>query len=271
MGKKLHYKYNLKKSLSRDTDLLFHEFFDKTQPLPSSADLRSGYTPIKDQGELGACTAFSAVSVMEYLFSKNIDLSELYFYYQERAEDGDIVEDSGSTIRRSATVATTIGTCSESLDPYIVADFATPPGSKADEDAVNHKVKTKYKVTTINDILYSVGVLKRPILIGIDVYESFENIGSDGYVPMPKDGEKLLGGHALNICGYFYKNKGILDDIVTNIEEKIKELLTKEKYNGLYFIIRNSWSQSFGDKGYLYMPAEFLQKYSSDWWHIDLE
>lgn len=271
MGKTLPYKYNLKKSMLRDTDLLFHDFFHKTQPLPASADLRSGYTNIKDQGELGACTAFSAVSVMEYLLSNNIDLSELYFYYQERSEDGDITKDSGSTISRSATVATTVGTCLESLDPYIIADFANSPSPNAVTDATTHKVKTKYKITTIDDILYSVGVLKAPVLIGIDVYESFEKIGSDGYVPIPKEGEQLLGGHALNICGYFYKSKGILNNIVENIEEKIVELLAQKKYTGLYFIIRNSWSENFGDKGYLYMPSEFLQKYSSDWWHIDLK
>jgi C1A family cysteine protease len=271
MGKKLPYKYNLKKSKDRDTDLLFHDFFQKLQPVPSSADLRNGYRSIKDQGKLGACTAFSAVSVMEYLVSKNADLSELYFYYQERAEDGDIAEDEGSTISRSATVATTVGTCLENLDPYVVADFANTPGSKADTDAPNHKVKTKYKITTIEDILYSVGVLKKPVLIGIDVYESFENIGSDGYVPMPNQDEELLGGHALNICGYFYKNEGILQDVLENVEEKIAKLLLKKKYNGLYFIVRNSWSESFGDKGYIYMPVEFLQKYSSDWWHIDLK
>ncbi len=271
MGKKLPYKYNLKKSIERDTDLLFRDFFPKVQPVPTSADLRSGYTNVKDQGQLGACTAFSAVSVMEYLLSKNVDLSELYFYYQERTEDGDITEDGGSTISRSATVATAVGTCLESLDPYIVEDFANAPGAKADSDAPNHKVKTKYKITTIDDILYSVGVLKKPVLIGIDVYESFENIGSDGYVPMPKQGEQLLGGHALNICGYFYKSGDILEDVIENIEEKIAELLAKKKYNGLYFIVRNSWSENFGDKGYIYMPVEFLQKYSNDWWHIDLK
>ncbi len=247
MGKKLPYKYNLKKSKVRGTDLLFHDFFDKTQPVPSSADLRGGYTTIKDQGQLGACTAFSAVSVIEYLLNPGVDLSELYFYYQERAEDGDISQDGGSTISRSATIATTVGTCLESLDPYIVEDFANSPRKAADTDAPNHKAKTKYKIATVDDILYSVGVLKKPVLIGIDVYESFENIGSDGYVPMPKDNEQLLGGHALNICGYFYKS------------------------NELYFIVRNSWSVSFGDKGYLYMPVEFLEKYSNDWWYIDLK
>jgi len=267
VGKKLPYKYNLKKSVEKNTDLLFHEILDKTKKIPVSADIRSGYSPIKDQGKLGACTSFSACSVMEYLLNKNIDLSELYFYFQERKYDGDISDDGGSTIARSAEVATNIGSCIEDLDPYDISKFADTPSAESDADAKNHKAVTKYKLQTINDILYCVGVLNKPVLIGIEVYESFEEIGSDGYVPMPKKGEQLLGGHAINICGYFWKSGGILNEI----EKEIESFLDKSKYNGLYFIVRNSWGETFGDKGYIYIPASFLQKYSSDWWHIDIK
>jgi C1A family cysteine protease len=267
MGKKLPYKYNLKKSVEKNTDLLFKDIIDEAKLIPLNADIRSGYSPIKNQGELGACTSFSACSVMEYLLNKNIDLSELYFYFQERKDDGDITIDGGSTIARSAEVATQVGSCKEELEPYDISKFADTPSIESDADAKNHKVVTKYKLQTINDILYCVGVFKKPVLIGIDVYESFENIGPNGYVPMPKKDEQLLGGHAINICGYFWKSGGIFNEI----EEEIGLFLNKFKYKGLYFIVRNSWGEAFGDKGYIYIPAEFLQKYSSDWWHIDIK
>lgn len=264
---KLPYKYNLKKSLLKGDEKLFHQHILRTEAIPSSADLREGYAEIQDQGQLGACTSFSACSVLEYLLGATSKLSELYFYYQERKEDGDISEDSGSTIARSAEVATTLGSCLESLDPYVISKFADTPTNEEDADAKNHKAVTKYQITNIEDILYSVGVLKKPVLIGIDVYESFEKIGEDGYVAMPKKDEQLLGGHALNICGYFYKNTGVVEEI----EGEIEELLNKKKYKGLYFIVRNSWGTSFGDKGYIYMPVEFVLKHSKDWWHIDLK
>jgi hypothetical protein len=52
---------------------------------------------------------------MEYLLNKNIDLSELYFYFQECKDDGDISDDGGSTIARSAEVATNIGSYKEDI------------------------------------------------------------------------------------------------------------------------------------------------------------
>jgi len=58
---------------------------------------------------------------------------------------------------------------------------------------------------------------------------------------------------------------------IKQIENEIESFLDKSKYNGLYFIVRNSWGENFGDKGYIYIPASFLQKYSSDWWHIDIK
>ncbi|MCR3760276.1 C1 family peptidase [Clostridium felsineum] len=267
MGKKLPYKYNLKKSKVTGNEKLFYECIFREEDIPSSADLRKQYAPIQDQGKLGACTAFSACSVLEYLLGIKDKLSELYFYYEERKLDGDVQDDNGSTIARSAEIATTVGTCLESLCPYDIDKFKDVPTAAMDLDAKKHKAIKKYKITSIKDLLYCVGVLKKPVLIGVDVYDSFEDIGHDGYVQLPKQGEELLGGHAINICGYFYKKNGIIEEI----KENVQKYFEASNYENLYFIARNSWGEDFGDKGYIYIPAKFLQKYSHDWWHIDLK
>ena len=61
---------------------------------------------------------------------------------------------------------------------------------------------------------------------------------------MPSKDEKCLGGHAIMAVGY--------DD-----DKKV-------------FIIRNSWGVEWGDKGYFYMPYEFIlnKDLCSDFWVI---
>ena len=94
-----------------------------------------------------------------------------------------------------------------------------------------------------------------PVIIGFDVYDSFEGAWGDiphgqagsGMMPYPNTStEELLGGHAVCIVGY--------DD----------------NLNGGRFIVRNSWGTSWGDNGYFYMPYQVIQNtsMSSDFWTI---
>jgi len=65
---------------------------------------------------------------------------------------------------------------------------------------------------------------------------------------MPKKTEQLLGGHAVMCVGY------------KTIKKK------------LYFIVRNSWGSSWGDRGYFYMPAAYISDSNlcDDFWTISL-
>jgi len=86
-----------------------------------------------------------------------------------------------------------------------------------------------------------------PVVLGINVYESFESdqVAKTGIVPLPEDSEKLLGGHAVLAVGY-------KDDVV-NIDQGV-------------VIVRNSWGEGWGDKGYFYLPYSYFTKYVSDMW-----
>lgn len=86
-----------------------------------------------------------------------------------------------------------------------------------------------------------------PFVFGINVYESFEseNVKNTGFVPMPDTKhEKLLGGHAIMAI--------MFDD-----DKKI-------------FGCRNSWGVEWGDKGYFYLPYDFIldKDLASDFWII---
>jgi C1A family cysteine protease len=62
----------------------------------------------------------------------------------------------------------------------------------------------------------------------------------NGLVPLPNRRESSLGGHAICPVGY--------DD---------KKKLVKFK---------NSWSESWGDDGYGYLPYAYIEKYMMDAW-----
>jgi C1A family cysteine protease len=200
--------------------------------LPTTADNRQFCAPIADQGQLGSCTAFSMVKgLREYLQRKEgqaqTPLSPLFFYYQERAADGTIGSDSGSTLTEGMSVLQHIGTSPESDDPYNIAQFKVKPSAQAYSDAGAWKVKTTTQLASLDDVKTALAS-GHAVSFGFTVYASFRNIKADGLMPTPKRGESVLGGHAVCAVGY--------DDA--------KQVL----------IVRNSWGTSWGDQGYFYMP-----------------
>jgi C1A family cysteine protease len=86
-----------------------------------------------------------------------------------------------------------------------------------------------------------------PFVFGINIYETFEseNVKNTGNVPMPDtSNEKLLGGHAVMAV--------MFDD-----DKKV-------------FGCRNSWGTNWGDKGYFYLPYDYIlnSDLASDFWII---
>ncbi|MBK7996586.1 MAG: C1 family peptidase [Blastocatellia bacterium] len=74
-----------------------------------------------------------------------------------------------------------------------------------------------------------------PIIFGISLYESFDSHRRKGLVPMPSRKEASRedhGGHAMLCVGYSDADRT--------------------------FIVRNSWGRSWGDKGYCYIPYDYL-------------
>jgi len=85
-----------------------------------------------------------------------------------------------------------------------------------------------------------------PIMFGFQVFESIER-ASDGKIPFPSESERVVGGHAVLAVGY--------DDA-----------LEIGKCVGA-FLIRNSWGEGWGEKGYGWLPYEYLRAgLAQDWW-----
>jgi len=202
--------------------------------LRSAVDNRSSCSPVADQGHLGSCTAFSmGKGLREQIAIKNGEdkspLSALFLYYQEREDQGDTQNDTGATIDEGMSALTNVGIAKESTWSYDITKFAIKPPAAAYKEAGDFKIHDAKNLADLDDVKTALNA-GQTVAFGFRVYDSFRKIGADGMMPVPKPGEKLLGGHAVLAVGY--------DDA--------KKVL----------IVRNSWSASWGDHGYFYMPYE---------------
>lgn len=240
--------YNWKRDIKDTRD---HQFAPRlgAASLPTKVDLRPNCSPVEDQGDIGSCTGNAIASVIEYLYRKakrTVDVSRLFIYYEERLLEGTIGYDSGAYIRDGIKVVNKKGAPLESYWPYVERKFTYKPTQTAYTDALKRKAIAYQRVADFNGVKSAVAQ-GYPVVIGFDVYASFESeeVARTGQMPYPNTAtEELLGGHAVVIVGY--------DDSTQK------------------FIVRNSWGSSWGDKGYFYMPYQVIKNtsMSEDFWIV---
>ncbi|NDF13550.1 MAG: hypothetical protein EB060_12150, partial [Proteobacteria bacterium] len=115
--------------------------------VPSAVDNRNICSPIRDQGNLGSCTAFAVSGLVESAYNQTAQqwmpswlriffkvgqnkISTLFQYYASRVIENSVNEDSGATIRGSVKAVANFGAVGESKWPYQISKFRTnPPGS----------------------------------------------------------------------------------------------------------------------------------------------
>lgn len=239
------YGFGWKRDLPDHRDIYFEP--PELGVLPESVDLRAGCPPVYNQGNLGSCTANAVAGHLDFNRKKQgeefMTPSRLFIYYNERADDGDVESDGGSSIRESVKTVTKKGACPETEWPYIVDDFDLEPLPHCYEDAVKFEA-LKYVRLPQSEIAFKSCLAQGfPFVVGISVYESF--MDKKPVKTLPKRSESIMGGHAVMIVGY-----------------------TKEGH----WIMRNSWGEEWGDKGYCYLPKEYLLNpgLSDDSWSIRL-
>ena len=218
--------------------------------LPPKKDLRPQCPPVYDQGQLGSCTGNGVAAAVEFDQRKQrkkvFTPSRLFIYYNERAIEGNIPQDSGAQVRDGIKSVATVGAPAETLWPYHINKFADRPPrtvyAAAKRDLVASYARVSQSLSQMQGCLAD----GYPFVFGFTVYDSFEGakVARTGIVPMPHSGEKVAGGHCVVAVGY--------DDAKR------------------VFIIRNSWGKGWGMKGYCTMPYEYLlnSHLASDFWTI---
>jgi C1A family cysteine protease len=231
-------------------DVLFSAPTAVMASLPPQVDLRGNCPGIYDQGQLGSCTANAIGAAFEFDQKKqglaDFMPSRLFIYFNERIIEGTVDSDSGAMIRDGMKTLNKLGVCPEDAWLYNIAKFRDKPSDKCYSDAAKHQALVYRSV--LQDLHQLQGCMASgyPVVFGFSVYESFESqdVARTGIVPLPKQGEKQLGGHAVLAVGY--------DDADQT------------------FWVRNSWGTGWGQSGYCKMPYAYLTSsgLASDFWAL---
>src|SRR6266478_2259772 len=100
----------------------------RTTTPPPAVDLRPGFPPVYDQGQLGSCTANAIAAAIQYeqirqKEPKPFAPSRLFIYYNERIMEHTVGQDAGAQIRDGMKSVNHIGACPETDWPYVIANL----------------------------------------------------------------------------------------------------------------------------------------------------
>jgi len=193
-------------------------------------DLRDKFNEIFDQGKIGSCTANALTSIFEY-DKPNFKGSRLFLYYNERLYINETHKDEGAYLSDGILSLKSYGICEERYHPYIISNVFKEPSKEAYENGKKYYVLEALNISNDVNEIKSWLIKKEPIAIGIAIYSNFMN-SKTGMIGIPKQTDDFMGGHAVIICGFDDKNK--------------------------IFILRNSWGVYWGDKGYFYLPYDYI-------------
>lgn len=234
-------------------DFRDHAFeLPKPIPLPTAMDMQSKLPPVYDQDDLGSCTGNAIAAAVDFELNRQgkpfMNPSRLFIYYNERAAEGTVNEDSGAMIRDGVKSVANLGICPESEWAYDISKYADKPPDKDYTDALGNKALVYRRIApSLLSMIYCLAY-GFPIIFGFSVYESFESpeVAKTGVVPMPSLDEGMMGGHAVLACGYDQSRRA--------------------------FLVRNSWGPNWGMAGYFWMPYEYASNpdLADDRWCIKL-
>ena len=238
--------YNWKPSLPDARDVKFG--FDRLIKIPDKVAPLTQCISAYDQGALGACTGNGVGRVWAYRYFKETGKltmpARLFIYYGERVIEGTVKTDSGAQVRDGLKATAKWGVPPEKLWPYNINKFAVKPSAAAYKAALK-EVALQYANVAVDLLAIKTAIAAgNPLVFGFTVFASFESqeVASSGIMPMPKKGEKVLGGHCVVVDEY--------DDS--------KQMLG----------CANSWGTQWGQQGRFQMPYRYLQ-YSADYWSLN--
>jgi hypothetical protein len=222
----------------------YKTIFDEDVQVPDRMDLREFCTTVEDQGQIGSCTANAAVGALEYHYKRRdgraADLSRMFVYFNTRRMRGQLFDDCGAQIREAMASIMAFGACREEVWPYNPALFAQEPPREAYNDAWARDALQYARVDGTRGAVRAVAK-GLPVVFGCGIPERcYAEAERTGVMPELRPGELeqgTAGGHSMLIVGYDNNRQSLL--------------------------VRNSWGESWGERGYVWIPYSVLDATSS--------
>jgi C1A family cysteine protease len=217
-----------------------------TRRLPPAVDLRRHCPPIYDQLHLNSCSANALAAALRFDEIKeghvrNPPPSRLFIYFNERLVAGVADQNTPVSLRDGYRTIAKFGACAERMWPYDVRRFKRKPPPSCYEAARRCVAIEYYRIRRTVSDLRACLAQRYPFVFAIAVHRSMLSraVRRTGVLPVPTRRDAFVGGHAVLAVGY--------------------QASTRR------FIFRNSWGRCWGDRGYGYMPFEFIASAALTW------
>lgn len=213
--------------------------FDSVQPA-DAVDLRKYCTPVGDQGQTSRCSAFAWTHATEMVTNMKAGsaprLSPTFTMLEFQRLQGDAQDYRYAYSGGDGTmggpdpgkVLVEQGTCRQELWPDS-NEVPTTSERVLLSDAGQHRLDGTPHPIALDDVgkVLSAGC---PVHVSINTGSTFSDVGRDGVFSASERPSGRHGRHAMLIVGY----------------------------TGNFFVVKNSWGEQWGDKGYCYIPKNVL-------------
>jgi hypothetical protein len=206
-------------------------------PIPAAKDLREKWWAIGDQGSTGSCVGWAtADSVLRWHFVKAGRLSTkqtlaprfIWMAAKETDQFNDrpttFIEKDGTSLKAALDIARRYGAVEDKILPFASGMLY------ADEAATFYAIAAQLRISSYINLGGNLGHWRRwvatkgPILTRLDCDNTWMDAsGTNGRLDA-YDAMSMQGGHAVALVGYDQHQ----------------------------FIVRNSWGEGWGDKGFAY-------------------
>jgi C1A family cysteine protease len=230
-----HMRLNINRKMLSSKSVNAESESSSSASVPASVDWRAkgAVTAVKDQGQCGSCWSFSTTGALEGAYS--IKNGNLVSFSEQQLVDCDYIRAGGTSLGCNGGdmgsamdwIGKNNGLCTEQAYPYFSGTTKTNgPCQKTCSIVAGSDVVKTVSVGANSDSAMMSALAQQPVSVAIEADQSTFQLYKSG----------VFSGS----CG-------------TNLDHGVLLVGYGTMGSGDYYILKNSWSSSWGDQGYMYL------------------